>query len=164
MISFMTTIFRWLIIPTFIPSGFSRQIFTTTVWSFQGAQGVTNYFRPMMTLGYLLTYKIAGPISFGFHLVNLVLNGIAVLLVFYLLQHFAASGFLVAAGCLPCIRFTPNPSHGSPPLPTLNSPCFILRHFCSFLNLPETSHKLRARGFMCALFALARYVYRKSRQ
>src|SRR5579863_3055979 len=57
-----------------------RQIFTTTVWSFQGAQGATNYFRPFMTLGYLLTYKIAGPIPFGFHFANLVLNAIAVLL------------------------------------------------------------------------------------
>src|SRR5271167_2892064 len=41
-----------------------RQIFTTTVWSFQGAQGLTNYFRPMMTFGYLLTYQIAGAIPF----------------------------------------------------------------------------------------------------
>src|SRR5579863_2524226 len=36
-----------------------RRIFTTTVWSFQGAQGVSNYYRPMMTFGYLLTYQIA---------------------------------------------------------------------------------------------------------
>src|SRR5579864_3147897 len=55
-----------------------RPIFTTTVWSFQGAQGVSNYYRPMMTLGYLLTYQIAGAIPFSFHLANLVLNGIAV--------------------------------------------------------------------------------------
>src|ERR1035437_8545160 len=59
-----------------------RQIFTTTVWSFQGAQGATNYFRPMMTLGYLLTYQIAGATPFSFHLVSLVLNGLAVWLVF----------------------------------------------------------------------------------
>src|SRR5882724_549237 len=62
-----------------------RQIFTTTVWSFQGAQGVSNYFRPMMTLEYLLTYQIAGAIPFSFHLANLVLNGVVVWLMFYLL-------------------------------------------------------------------------------
>src|SRR5215469_4231478 len=54
------------------------QIFTTTVWSFQGAQGNSNYYRPMMTLGYLLTDQIAGLKPFAFHLVNLLLNGIVV--------------------------------------------------------------------------------------
>ena len=28
-----------------------REIFGTTVWSFQGAQGVSNYYRPLMTFG-----------------------------------------------------------------------------------------------------------------
>ena len=31
-------------------------IFSTTVWSYVGAQGVTNYYRPMMTFSYLLLY------------------------------------------------------------------------------------------------------------
>src|ERR1019366_7612240 len=76
-----------------------RQIFTTTVWSFQGAQGVTNYFRPIMTLGYLLTYQIAGAIPFSFHLASLVLNGLAVWLVFYLLRRFSGERVaLIAAG------------------------------------------------------------------
>src|SRR6266852_2645612 len=66
-----------------------REIFTTTVWSFQGASGVTNYFRPMMTLGYLLTYQIAGLVPFSFHLANLVLNCVAVCLVFFLLRRFS---------------------------------------------------------------------------
>src|ERR1017187_5739332 len=59
-----------------------REIFTTTVWSFQGAQGVTNYYRPLMTFGYLLCYKLFGPVPFGFHLVNLVWNAWVVCLVF----------------------------------------------------------------------------------
>lgn len=71
-----------------------RQIFTTTVWSFQGAQGVTNYYRPMMTFGYLLTYKIAGLVPFGFHLVNILLEAIAVWLVFAILRRL--SGVRVA--------------------------------------------------------------------
>src|SRR5580704_8303115 len=54
------------------------QIFKTTVWSFQGAQGISNYYRPMMTLGYLLTYQVAGLVPFGFHLVNILLEAIAV--------------------------------------------------------------------------------------
>jgi tetratricopeptide (TPR) repeat protein len=58
------------------------KIFGSTVWTFQGAQGVTNYYRPLMTLAYLLCYKLYGAIPFGFHLLNLILNAVVVLLVF----------------------------------------------------------------------------------
>jgi len=58
------------------------EIFTTTVWSYIGAQGVTNYYRPMMLFGYLLCYQLFGPIAYPFHLVSLLLHALAVLLVF----------------------------------------------------------------------------------
>src|ERR1700676_4440050 len=76
-----------------------RQIFGTTVWSFQGAQGVTNYYRPLMTLGYMLSYQIAGPVPFSFHLMNLLLNALVVWLLFCLLRGLSEERFaLVAAG------------------------------------------------------------------
>jgi protein O-mannosyl-transferase len=59
-----------------------RQIFTTTVWSYMGVEGVTNYYRPLMTLTYAACYRIFGPLAYGFHLASLVLHLIAVLLVF----------------------------------------------------------------------------------
>ncbi len=59
-----------------------REIFTTTVWSYMGAEGVTNYYRPLMTLGYAICYRIFGPLAYGFHLVSLLLHVVAVLLVF----------------------------------------------------------------------------------
>jgi protein O-mannosyl-transferase len=87
-----------------------RQIFTTTVWSFQGAQGVSNYYRPMMTFGYLLTYQIAGLVPFSFHLANIVLNGIVVWLVFLILRRFSGERVaLVAAGL-----FALHPIHTEP--------------------------------------------------
>jgi protein O-mannosyl-transferase len=58
------------------------KIFGSTVWTFQGAQGLTNYYRPLMTLAYLLCYQLYGPIPFGFHLLNLALHAVVVLLVF----------------------------------------------------------------------------------
>lgn len=58
------------------------RIFGTTVWSFEGAQGVTNYYRPLMTFVYLIGYKMYGRIPFGFHLMNLALHVGVVLLVF----------------------------------------------------------------------------------
>jgi Tfp pilus assembly protein PilF len=58
------------------------KIFGSTVWTFEGAQGVTNYYRPLMTFAYLLSYKIFGRLPFGFHLMNLVLHIAVVLLLF----------------------------------------------------------------------------------
>jgi len=59
-----------------------REIFATNVWSYVGAQGATNYYRPLMTFGYLLCYQFLGPLAYGFHLANVVLNAGAVCLVF----------------------------------------------------------------------------------
>jgi predicted membrane-bound dolichyl-phosphate-mannose-protein mannosyltransferase len=58
------------------------EIFTTTVWSYIGAQGLTNYYRPMMLFGYLLCYQLFGPLAYPFHLVSLLLHALVVLLVF----------------------------------------------------------------------------------
>ncbi len=62
------------------------RIFGSTVWTFEGAQGVTNYYRPLMTFAYLIAYKIFGPLPFGFHLMNLVLHAAVVLLLFALTE------------------------------------------------------------------------------
>jgi hypothetical protein len=76
-----------------------REIFGTNVWSFQGAQGVTNYYRPMMTFGNLLLYQIAGAVPFSFHLANIVLNVLVVLLVFAILRRLSGERVgLIAAG------------------------------------------------------------------
>ena len=58
------------------------EIFTTTVWSYIGAQGVTNYYRPLMLFGYLVCYQLFGPLAYPFHLVSLLFHVLVVLLVF----------------------------------------------------------------------------------
>ncbi len=133
-----------------------RQIFTTTVWSFQGAQGVTNYFRPMMTLEYLLMYQIAGAIPFSFHLANLVLNGLAVWLVFYLLRRLSGERVaLIAAGL-----FALHPVHTEAvawiaSVTELEVAVFYLSTFLLYLRLPESDHRWHTRAWMCGSFALA---------
>jgi hypothetical protein len=62
-----------------------KEIFTTNVWSFTGVT-VSNYYRPMMTLGYLICYKLFGMQAFGFHLVSLLLHVLIVCLVFVLTE------------------------------------------------------------------------------
>jgi tetratricopeptide (TPR) repeat protein len=62
-----------------------KEIFTANVWSFLGPT-VSNYYRPMMTLGYLICYKIFGLQPYGFHLVSLALHALIVYLVFVLTE------------------------------------------------------------------------------
>jgi Tfp pilus assembly protein PilF len=59
-----------------------KEIFTTPVWSFLGGGYSRNYYRPLMSFGYLLCYQLLGPRPLAFHLVNLVLNLLVVLLLF----------------------------------------------------------------------------------
>ncbi len=76
-----------------------REIFASNVWSYVGAQGVTNYYRPLMTLGYLLCYQFLGPLAYGFHLANVVLNAGVVCLVFLVTERIfrdRTMGFVVA--------------------------------------------------------------------
>ena len=63
-----------------------KEIFTTNVWSFKQVSSVTNYYRPMMTLGYLACYKLFGMRAYGFHLVSLLLHVLVVCLVFVLAE------------------------------------------------------------------------------
>jgi tetratricopeptide (TPR) repeat protein len=59
------------------------QIFGTTVWSFVGQAGNTNYYRPLMTFSFLVLWSLFGAVPFGFHLLSLVLHAAVVLLGFY---------------------------------------------------------------------------------
>lgn len=62
-----------------------REIFTKSVWSYLGDyRSTTNYYRPVMTLGYLACNSIFGLRPFGFHLASLILNA-AVVCALYLL-------------------------------------------------------------------------------
>ena len=82
------------------------KIFGSTVWTFQGAQGVTNYYRPLMTFAYLVCYKLFGPIPFGFHLLNLTLHLGVVLLLFAVTEQLFADRLisLVPRAFSPCIH------------------------------------------------------------
>src|SRR5271157_190072 len=65
---------------------FVKEIFTTNVWSFKAGNPISNYYRPIMTLGYLLCYKLFGMRAYGFHLVSLLLHILVVCLVFVLTE------------------------------------------------------------------------------
>ena len=53
--------------PYILSFHYLNRIFSTTVWSYIGTHAITNYYRPIMTFGYLLCVKIFGPAPIGFH-------------------------------------------------------------------------------------------------
>lgn len=59
-----------------------KEIFSTTVWSYVGAQGLSNYYRPMMTFGYLVCFQLFGKVAYGFHLTNVLIHTAVVCILF----------------------------------------------------------------------------------
>ncbi len=135
------------------------RIFTTTVWSFQGSEGKTNYYRPLMTFGFLVCSKVFQAFPFGFHLVNVLLNCVVVWLVFLacsmlFLDEFAA----LAAATI----FALHPIHTEvvawvAAVTELEMAVFYLASFIFFLRLGSLPSKQRTTNgiLMCACFALA---------
>ena len=119
------------------------KIFDSTVWTFQGAQGVSNYYRPLMSFAYLVSYKIFGRLAFGFHLVNLVLHVAVVLLLFVLTERLFGDRLLslIAAGL-----FALHPIHTESvawiaAITDLELSLFFLLTFLLYLRLPETERQ-----------------------
>lgn len=134
------------------------KVFGTTVWSFVGAQGVSNYYRPMMTLGYLFCYQVFGPLSYGFHLVNVCLNAGVVCLVFVVARRMfrdRAVAFVAAS------LFALHPIHTEAvswiaAVTDLDVTFFYLLTFWLFLNVarPEGKRSPWIELSMVASFAL----------
>jgi tetratricopeptide (TPR) repeat protein len=133
-----------------------REIFATTVWSFQGANGITNYYRPLMSFGYLLFYQIAGAVPVSFHIANVALNVVVVLLVFSVVRRLSGERVgLIAAGL-----FALHPLHTESVawvagVTDLELSVFYLLTFLFYLRLPEPEKGTGWRAAMCGSFALA---------
>lgn len=79
-----------------------REIFTTSVWSFMGDfRGSSNFYRPMMSLEYIICYRLFGADARGFHLANLLANAGIVLLVFLVtLRMFRNQAVALVTSCI----------------------------------------------------------------
>lgn len=88
--------------------GHLREALATPVWSFKDAHGATNYYRPVMTIGFLLCYQVFGPLAYGFHLASLLLHLAVVTILFLFAERlFRDRGRRWARrACLRSIRFT----------------------------------------------------------
>jgi protein O-mannosyl-transferase len=131
-------------------------ILRTNVWSFIGAAGDTNYYRPMMTLTYLLLWKTFGNAPLGFHLFNVLANALVVACVYYvgrklLQEHWSA--FVAAA------MFAVHPVHTEAvawiaSVPDLEATLFGLLAFYAYVKGPEVNWRRQAGIVVCLLLAL----------
>ena len=136
-----------------------RAIFATSVWSFQGAEGVLSYYRPLMTFGYMICWKLFGSVPLGYHIVSVVLNGIIVLLVFFVGRRLFRDdvvGFAAAA------IFALHPAHTESVawvagVTDLELTFFYLLTFWLFLDISRVGspHVWLRRFLMTASFGLA---------
>ncbi|HUX09544.1 MAG TPA: tetratricopeptide repeat protein [Terriglobia bacterium] len=142
---------------------FLPQVFGTTVWSFVGMQGVSNYYRPMMTLGYSFCYQLFGPLAYGFHLVNVCLHVGVVLLVFVVARRmFQDRAVAFAAAFL----FAIHPIHTEAvawiaAVTDLEVTFFYLLTFWLFLNLARPRGGCSAWVKLAAVLSFALTIFSK---
>ena len=137
-----------------------REIFNSSVWSFMGDfRGSTNYYRPVMSLGYLACYQLFGPRAWGFHLANLLANvGVALLVFLVTVKMFRSAAVALVAACV----FALHPIHSEAvdwiaAVTELELAFFYLLAFWFFLGSarPEGKSSLPFQIAMGASFALA---------
>src|SRR5215475_13370355 len=138
--------------------GYVGRMFTTTVWSFQGIEGQTNYYRPLMTFGYLLCGLAFQSTPIGFHLVNLLLNCAVVWLVYAVCTALIGDE---AVALLAATLFAWHPIHTEvvawiASVTELDLAVFYLCAFLLFLRLEKEEGRRRklTLALMCGSFVL----------
>ena len=135
------------------------KLFGTSLLAQQGGQSVGNYYRPLMNVDFLLSFKLFGPVPYGFHLINVLLHCIVVWLVYAVTASLASDETigLVAAAC-----FALHPIHAEPVawiegIADLEMSIFYLLAFWMFLRLgrEETRQAAWTRVAMLGSFLLA---------
>ncbi len=142
---------------------FLPQIFGKTVWSFVGMQGVSNYYRPMMTLGYAVCYHLFGPVAYGFHLVNVCLHVGVVLLVFAIARRILRDRTMAfVAACL----FAIHPIHTEAvawvaAVTDLEVTFFFLLTFWLYLNIARPKGEVSPWVKLAAVVSFALTIFSK---
>jgi len=134
------------------------KIFGTTVWSFIGAAGDTNYYRPMMTFTYLLLWQAFGDLPFGYHLFNILLNTLVVAFV-YLAGKELFKNWPTAA--VAAALFAIHPIHTEPVawiagVPDLEATLLFVAAFFIYVRRPRLQrggHVLIAVFYLAAILA-----------
>ncbi|MGD0885610.1 MAG: tetratricopeptide repeat protein [Thermodesulfovibrionales bacterium] len=151
---------RWIKDVRFIPD-----IFTSSVWSFISEKAVSNYYRPVMHLIYMLNYYIFGSKPWGFHLTNIFFHTAVSVLVFLIARELLARfrptelpSVLPAFGA--SLLFVTHPIHTEPVawiagVPDLSYTFFFLLSLYLYVRSPEGAlglYSLSVASFSLATF------------
>ena len=135
------------------------KLLTTPVWSLVGSESLATYYRPVMSFGFLLGYKLFGLNPYGYHLMNVLLHVSVVWLVYAVTSRLFRRG---EYGFLAALVFALHPIHTEPVawidgVPDIELTLFYLLSFLFFLRLGEGAmrHSARIRAGMLVGFALA---------
>jgi tetratricopeptide (TPR) repeat protein len=139
--------------------GHLHEIWLTNPWSFLGVRGVTNYYRPLVTMGYLVCFQLFGPLAYGYHLVNLLFHAAVVGALFFVtLRMFGDRALAFVAAAL----FALHPIHTEAvvwisAVTDLEVTFFCLLAFWFFLGVvrPDGRRSVAAQLGMLGSFALA---------
>lgn len=117
-----------------------KQILTTPVWSFKYANIPTNYYRPLMSLEYFVLYQAYGPLSYIYHLANVLLNATVVILLFAVTRRVFQSAPIAFVAA---ILFAVHPIHTESvawvaDVPDLQLAVFLLLAFWFYLDLGDS--------------------------
>ena len=118
-----------------------KQILTTPVWSFKYSRVPTNYYRPLMSLEYLVLYKLYGPLAYVFHLANVLMHAAVVILLYAVTRRLFSSKPIAFVAAL---LFVLHPIHTEAvawvaAVPDLQLAAFLLITFWFYLDLGEAN-------------------------
>ena len=128
------------------------RIFSTPAWSYVRKSELTNYYRPMMTFGYLVCYQLFGARPYGFHLANILLHALVVLILFFLTRRlFGSDGVAFLAAGL----FALHPIHTESvdwvaAVTDLEVTLFLLAAFWSYLRAAKGEGQTLLSGLLGA--------------
>lgn len=136
-------------------------IFGSNVWSFISTKTMTNYYRPLMTVQYLITYHFFGKMAYPYHLLNVLMNFGVVLLVYALTRRMFSSKTIAT---ITAVLFAVYPIHSEvvawvAAVPDLQMTIFILAAFWFFLDIGEPGRRrwwtwpMLSLCFSCALLS-----------
>ncbi|HET9402072.1 MAG TPA: tetratricopeptide repeat protein [Candidatus Acidoferrales bacterium] len=136
---------------------FLGPIFTTSVWSFQVKHATVTYYRPLMSLSYLLIYQLVGPVPYAFHLASVLLHCSVVILLFFVTRRVFESELLAWISVL---WFALHPIHTEvvawvAAVPDIQMTFFLLLAFWFYLQLEGATRRRWWAAASCACFALA---------
>jgi tetratricopeptide (TPR) repeat protein len=130
-----------------------RRIFTGSVWSFIGAAGDRNFYRPLVVFSFSMIWRVAGSNPFAYHLFQWVLYMATGFVVFQIGREILVNDFAAFAGSLLWLL---HPLHVEAvawisSLPDMGCGFFYLLAFRLFLRAEKTENRCLARHALAAL-------------